>query len=763
MTPDQVHERFFLNVRLSVWICLMLMVATLGVYGQVRNYAFVDYDDDLYVVENRRVQAGLTKEAMDWAFKTIDAANWHPLTWLSHQLDVQLYGMNPGAHHVTNLIFHIVNTILLFIAFRQISGALWRSAFVAALFALHPLHVESVAQVACRKDVLSTLFWILSMLSYAEYVKRSGVLRYLLVILFFVLGLMAKPMLVTLPFVLLLLDYWPFARFQTIGTDVAVGNTQHKKIFLHLIWEKVPLFIITAVSCAITFIVQNRSGAVSSLITVPLSARVANALVSYIRYIIKMIWPTHLAVFYPHPGRWPLWQVAGAFLFLVFVSILVIRPLKKQPYLIVGWLWYLGTLVPVIGLVQVGSQAMADRYTYVPLIGLFIMIAWGANDILKKWRYKRFVLTAIVSSILSILMVVTWMQASYWQNSIKLFTHAVAVTSDNLMAHNNLGFAFEKEGRAAEAIQHYLEVLKKDPNKANTHNNIGNALLSQGKIAAAKYHYSEALRLNPDHAQAHNNLGNVFSSQGNKEEAIQQYLKALEIVPDYKEAHYNLGNVFLSNGKLDKAIYNYFEALRINPFYAGAHNNLGVALAKQEKIAEATFHFQEALRLAPDYLEARDNLKEMGVAQGRLAQTILDLRQKLALNPKDAVTHYEIGNIFKRKGELDMAGDHYQKALSLQPGLVPALDGLASVHALKGEYDMSRTLFKKSIKLRPDRAAVYYYIAGTYARQNRIKESIDWLKRAVAKGFKDRELLENDKNLESIRETSYYKELMRNR
>ena len=481
------------HIKSSILVCLVLVVATGLAYWQVLHHDFVNFDDHYYVTENDRVQAGLTPEGFIWAFTTTDASNWHPLTWLSHMLDCELYGLNPGGHHLTNLLFHLASTLLLFIVFTRMTAALWRSALVAILFALHPLHVESVAWVAERKDVLSTLFWILTMWAYLHYVRHGGFKRYLLVLVAFTLGLMAKPMLVTLPFVLLLLDYWPLGRYQ-FGQSGAASHTamsasivprRSRSGALALVLEKTPLLALAAISSVVTYLVQQSGQAMQYMETLPLTVRIANALVSYVAYIGKTIWPANLAVFYPHPGyTLPMWQAAGAGLLLVFISIVTIRSMSRYPYLAVGWLWYLGTLVPVIGLVQVGEQAMADRYTYVPLIGLFIIAAWGLWDLEKKWHRQKIVFALIL---LLPLTVCTWRQLHYWRDSISLWEHALAVTKKNALAHNNLGGAFEEEGNAEKAIANFYEALRHDPEYLIARNNLGLALFREGKITEARY------------------------------------------------------------------------------------------------------------------------------------------------------------------------------------------------------------------------------------------------------------------------------------
>jgi Flp pilus assembly protein TadD len=596
---------------------MFLVLATLTVYWQAGSYEFVNFDDDTYVTENHHLHKGLTRESFIWAFTATDEANWHPLTWLSHMLDFELYGLNPTGHHLTSVFFHLANTLLLFLLLKLMTGAFWRSALVAALFALHPLHVESVAWVAERKDVLSTLFWMLTLWAYLGYVQRPGVRRYLLILLLFALGLMAKPMLVTLPCVLLLLDYWPLKRIE-IGQSASglpaasqpstIAEKPGGQAF-RLLLEKTPLFVLAAVSSFVTFIVQKSGGAVGALEVYPIKIRVANALVSYVKYIVKMIWPQNLAVFYPHPGQGlPMWQAAAAGLLLLLISIAVIRAGRRQPYLPVGWFWYLGTLVPVIGLVQVGAQAMADRYTYVPLIGLFIIASWGVPALLAKYRFQRTVLATLATILLVTITLVSKWQVRHWQNSLTLFQQAVEVTADNYVAHDSLGNALAQQGMLDQAIVHYREALRIKPNLMNTRNNLGVALLQQGEINRAMAQYYQALRLKPDSAETHSNLGVALFTVGQLDQAIGHYRTAIKLDPNFGKAHNNLGNALARKGKLDEAISQYSRALELKPNYPEAHNNLGVALAQQEKLREAIAHFKRALQLRPDYAQARSNL-----------------------------------------------------------------------------------------------------------------------------------------------------------
>jgi len=529
-------ERFIKKKKLELIVCLFLVATSLLAYLQVIKFDFINYDDGLYVIENPYIKGEFTLKNIVWAFSTGYAANWHPLTWLSHMLDFGLYGLNPMGHHWTNLQIHIANSILLFLFLKYLTGVLWRSAFVAALFAIHPLHVESVAWVAERKDVLCAFFWILSMWAYTGYVRHPRKKYYVLLIILFILGLMAKPMIVTLPFVLLLLDFWPLSRFQDMHYKQQI---QIFKVIVFLVREKIPLFILSAASSLITFFVQQHGGAVSSIEYLPLMARVTNAIVSYTVYIGKMIWPLHLAVLYPL-REWHLLQVIISGLLLLVLSGLAVLYRRKFPYLITGWFLYLGTLVPVIGLVQVGIQRMADRYTYVPLIGLFIIVAWGMADISEKWRYQKTVVAVFSSIILLFYIVCTWFQVGYWQNGITLFKHTVEVTHNNIIAHCELGHALDQGGKPNEALGHYFKALQINPNYAEAHNNIGGILACQNKDKEAIIHFYEALRIDSGYAGAYYNLGKIFTNQGRIKEAILNYRKSLRFNPDMPEALYNL-------------------------------------------------------------------------------------------------------------------------------------------------------------------------------------------------------------------------------
>lgn len=533
------------NIRLSkirreLLVCLFLMVTTCGAYEQVGGHGFVTFDDGLYVTENMRVQNGLNRENIAWSFTTTHAGNWHPLTWISHMLDVSLFEMHPGSHHLVSLFFHLVNSLLLFFVFRQMTGAIWQSAFVAALFAIHPLHVESVAWVSERKDVLSTFFGMLTLLSYGRYAKYGARSSYLTALLFFILCLLAKPMLVTLPFILLLLDNWPLCRLKSKNhmRDVSYGNKNIS--FFDLVIEKIPFFVITAASGVVTFYAQRSGGSVAPLEVFPFGLRIANAAVAYIKYIAKMLWPVHLSAFYPHLYSLPMWQVAGAVFLLILITCGCIRTFKQRPYLLVGWLIYLGTLVPVIGLIQVGEQALADRYTYVPLIGIFIMLAWGIPELLAKWRHRNKVLILGSALLFVVLILATWQQVQHWKDNIRFYEHMVKVNPNNYLAHYNLGVVLAGHGKRNEAIRHYTQTLHIKPGHVGALNNLGNELLREGKGHEAISYYMNSLNLVPDDPEIHNNLGVAFIQNGKYDQAINHFIIALKIKPDYGEARQNL-------------------------------------------------------------------------------------------------------------------------------------------------------------------------------------------------------------------------------
>ena len=535
------------NLLYSIVICIVLIAATLIVYIQVIGFVFINLDDPGYVSRNDIVKQGITTEGIRWAVSTFHKANWHPMTWISHMLDVQFFGMNPGMHHLTNVIFHILNTLMLFLVLKRMTGTLWRSAAVAALFALHPLHVESVAWISERKDVLSTFFWMLTMVSYLWYVQQCTVRRYIVVFLSFALGLLSKPMLVTLPFALALLDFWPLKRWEPFlpgNSDNDHGKrtlrSRYKQQVLPiLIAEKIPLIVLAVVSSIITFYAQKSGGAVSSVDSLAIGTRLANAITSYAAYLDKMVMPYNLAVFYPYTDTFNFITVSLSALLLIFITTVVLLAVKEKPYLVVGWFWYLGTLFPVIGIVQVGSQSMADRYTYIPLIGVFVMIVWGIVDLLNRQRYGKTVLRT-ATLVFPLFIWVSWVQVGLWKNNETLFMHALDVTRNNYIIHYNLGITLYEQGDVDGAIREYQESLQIKPDLAEAHNNLGTILLLKGYPDEAIRHYLESLRVNPHQTDTYNDLGAAYLRKGNIRRAIECFQEAISEKSDNADAIKNL-------------------------------------------------------------------------------------------------------------------------------------------------------------------------------------------------------------------------------
>jgi len=557
-------------------ICALLVLSTMAAFRMVRSNGFILFDDNQYVTENAHVSKGLTGDTIAWAFTTTDQGNWHPLTWLSHMLDVQLFGMNAGRHHLTSLLLHVLNVLLLFLLLFRMTGALWRSAIVAALFALHPLHVESVAWIAERKDVLSTLFWLLTTGAWLAYVKSSKAVPYALMLAFFALGLMAKPMLVTLPFTLLLFDYWPMQR-------IALPLREHSGEIKKILWEKAPLFVMAAASCVITVIAQRRWGAVQTLDQLPFAWRVENALRACVAYLGKAVWPSSLTVFYPHP-RTGLFtaSAAVAVLLLACATTLMVRLRRRAPHLLFGWLWYLGTLVPVIGLVQVGNQGMADRYTYIPLIGIFIAVVWGIAQGTKENRALRHAAAAAAVPALAALFAATCVQTGYWLDDGTLFRHALAVNPDNVVAHVTLGLDLYNAGRTEEAIVHYAEALRIDPRHPEANNNMGLALARTGRLDQAIERFNEALRVKPDSARTLDNLGLALGKSNRLPEAVACFQRAARLWPDSAAIRFHLGIALAGAHRLPEAVEQFREALKINPGFEQARAALEGVRGTQE-------------------------------------------------------------------------------------------------------------------------------------------------------------------------------------
>ena len=698
-------------------ISLLLILAVVAVYWPVAGHDFVDFDDNGYVYENPHVLRGLTWDGAAWALASTQEGNWHPLTWLSHMLDCQLFGPAAGWHHAVNAVFHAASAVLLFLVLKRMTAAPWPSALVAALFALHPLHVESVAWVAERKDVLSTFFALLAIGAYARYAERPSAGRYAPVFIFLALGLLAKPMLVTLPLVLLLLDYWPLKRLT-------------RQSAARLVTEKVPLFVLAAASCAVTYAVQQHEGAMKFAARFPLPTRLTTAMVAYVEYLRLTVWPQGLVPFYPYVVR-PWYWAAGAAAGLVAVTVLVIYLARRRPYLAVGWLWYLGTLVPVIGLVQVGAQALADRYTYVPLVGIFMAAAWGAADLMPRWRHRLKLLVPVSAAVLIACMVLSWQQVRCWSNTETLFRHAVAVMPENGFAHAVLGGVRYRQGRLDEAAAEYREATRILPGDTEVMTHLGMVLASQGRFDEAARYHRQATRLEPDYALAHRNLAYALARQGKFDEAAAEYREALRLQPADPVALSGLGEAFARRGQYDEAIRFCRDALRLNPDYAAAHHSLGMALAAQGNRREAVAEYREALRL-----ETRDpaihlNLAAVLLAEGKPDEVLSLCREALAIDPQSAVAHNTWGSALVSQGKIDEAVGQFRQALQADPNYANAHYNLATVLARAGKFDEAAAHFAAVLRIDPAAADAHRGLAGVLAARGETDLALTHLAQAL--------------------------------
>jgi protein O-mannosyl-transferase len=610
--------------RPDLLILLGLAVVTFGIYAQVIGHRFTNYDEFGYITENSMVNRGVTLGGLAWAFTTLHAGNWHPLTWIAHMIDSQLFGMKAGGHLLVNALIHVANTLLVFWFLLRTTHARWSGALVAALFALHPLHVESVAWAAERKDTLSTFFGLLSLIAYVRYAEAPSSGRYVWTAVTLALGLMSKPMLVTWPFVMLLLDYWPLGRFvSVVGTsrcDVSrhlsgqhgvPTSSREWSVVRGLVVEKLPLFALVAASAIMTLIAQSRGGAVRTLALEPIALRLSNALVSYAKYLLLTFWPHDLAVFYPFPDAgMPAWQIIGAAFLLIGITALCLFQRKIRPYLIVGWLWFLGTLVPVIGLVHVGGQTMADRYFYIPSIGLFIAVVFGLADIAKSWRVAPSLSAAIAGVVLLVFATLTNAQIHRWHDSFTLYEHTLAVTPPNFRIEYNLGLAFAESDRYDEAAAHFEKALQIRPDDYMLLLYVGVNRFYHGRLPEAIEYAQAAIRLQADSPRAHDLLGKALAKQNRNEAALDEMRRAVELAPKDADIRNDLGLALAQLGRITEATDEFHEAVRLNPNSAAAHVNLGLVLLAAGKPQESISEFEAALRLQPEFQAAADGLRQ---------------------------------------------------------------------------------------------------------------------------------------------------------
>ena len=595
-----------------IGIYLLLTALTMAVYCQVRHFGFIGFDDPLYVSDNSHVKTGLSRSGIGWSFSFEDKEKtyWHPLTWLSHMLDVEMYGLNSGAHHWTNVTLHLVNTLLLFAGLARLTGSLWRSAMVAVLFAVHPINVESVAWIAARKNLLSTTFWMLTTWAYVHYAKKPGMARYLALTLVFLLGLLSKPMLVTLPCTLLLLDFWPLRRMRFSSDEFSLDGQHACGLPLpavrhrwELVMEKIPLLLLSVLASWLAADSMKYTGEVISFELIPLALRIKNALVSLLTYIGKVVWPEHLAVFYPYPEAVSPWHTGLSVLVLIGITVYACLGLRKRPYLIVGWLWFLGTLAPVAGIIQVGLwPALADRWAYVPSIGLFVVIVWGGYACLQRLSGQAAKSAAVAAASVLILSLTFagHRQAGVWENGVSLFEHAVAHTEGNFVAHNNLGAELYKEERLETAVFHFHEAVRLKPDYFLAHNNIGIDYLYHEKWEDAEAWFAKALAINPRFADGQHKMATAKFKLGKVKEALEHYGRAAELDPQNKTVHNDFGCLLLTIGQPGRAAHFFNNALRLDPDYAEAHHNIGIAYFYLGQSEDAARHFEKALAIKPE-------------------------------------------------------------------------------------------------------------------------------------------------------------------
>jgi tetratricopeptide (TPR) repeat protein len=679
--------------------CAALAILVFIVYGQTLYFDFVNYDDNGYVYENPEVTMGLTPGGVVQAFTHEESGLWNPLVTISHMLDWRLYGSNAGGHHLTNVVLHLCSVILLFLIMLDMTGALWQSAFVAAVFAIHPLRVESVAWISERKDMLSGLFFMLTLGAYLRYVRRPGAAgRYWAVILLFVLGLMCKLMLVTLPFILLLLDYWPLKRL-FLMPPTGGGVTKAVSVNWRAIVEKMPLLAISLGVC-LTTIVGPKDTSVVDIDLIPFWTRMCEAPVWLVTYLGQMIWPTGLAVVYTHfEESLTWWPAALALSVSMTLGIYLLR--GKYPWLWMGWLWNLGMLLPVIGIVQISRHARADHYNYLPQIGLYVGLTWVAADWAGRRRDRRMILGGAALVILSTLLLAAWDQTTYWRDSETLWTHALECTRDNFIARDNLGLVPLEQGRMDAAVAQFREALRINPAYGEAHYNLGNALRQQGHTDEAIAQYRDAVRTAPDLAAARYNLGIVLLQQGRTDEAIAQFREALRINPSYAEVHGNLGAALFQEGRTDEAIAEFREALRINPADANAHNNLGSALLQQGYAEEAMTQYRDALRLNPALAGAHNNLGSALLQEGRTNEAVAAFGEALRLNPSYAKAHNNLGNALLRQGHAEEAIAQYRAAVQISPAYVDAQNNLGNTLLQQGRTGEAIAAIEKALELQP--------------------------------------------------------------
>jgi tetratricopeptide (TPR) repeat protein len=679
----------FARRRPSLVISLVLGLMTFLLYAPIVRDGFVNYDDQGYITQNAHVSKGLSWPGIVWAFKSDDLANWHPLTWISHMADCQLFGLNPAGHHFTNVLLHTANTLLVFFLLRQMTSKIWPSACVAAFFGWHPLHVESVAWASERKDVLSAFFWLLTMMVYVKYVRKPGAFIYLLALVLFACALMSKPMAVTLPFVLLLMDFWPLKRLAPASRNAETNFPNERRsgywqTTASVFGEKLPFFALSLADCCITFLAQKNGGAVLSVSALPFSYRLANARWSYLRYVSSTLCPTGLCVIYPYKAHLPVVLVTVSILLLVIWSVLFLLWRKKFPYLLVGWLWFLGTLMPTIGLVQVGAQSMADRYMYIPSIGLFILIIWSVNDLIRFHPPLRNVCLFMGTVALALCLITTSVQISYWRNTMTLFTHAINVTGDNSVAYYCLGTAYLEAGDRPDALALFKKSVEIEPDYYPAQYDFGRMLLADGDYHGALSHFDSAKNLAGRNAKLESDMGQLLLGSGRNTESLAYLRTAAQLEPDSPENHYYLGLALQNIAHDNEAILEYSNALRLQPDYSDARYGLAYALTMAGRTNEALAQYQAEVDRHSNDPEAHYNLGLALLDNRQFADAEKEFSLELQLSPAEFKAHYRLAQALAGEHQFAEAAAQYRAALQILPNFPDAkkeLDTLLAAHS----------------------------------------------------------------------------------
>ena len=716
-TPSTIRNSFPFYI-------LLLSVAVFMGYFHVTQYPFISFDDELNITGNSHVKTGLSLENIKWAFQFTRQGEkhyWHPLTSISHMVDCHFFGLNPFMHHMTNLLHHTLNVILIFLIFKKMTNERWKSFFIALLFAIHPINVESTAWVAERKNVLSSNFWLFSIIFYLAYIRKPTLFRFIPIIITMLLGLLSKPILVVLPFSLLLIDIWPLKRITWRGQSLLVLFQDFYKLFR----EKILLFVLSGCGVCLSSLSMQKLGVNITVESVPMSLRIANAIISYPKYLWKIFWPFDLAIFYPFPIDMPkIWNLIASLLTLIFISLYAITQVKQRPWFTVGWFWFLGILLPAIGLMQNGLwPAMADRWCYLPMIGISIIIAWGIPDLLQHYSYRKNILLISTTVYFSIIATILYLQTHYWKDNKTLFQHAVNVTRNNAVAHNNLANAFVKSGNPDKGIAQY-------------------------RIA---------LTLNPKFQQAIYNMGKVLAEQQKTEEAKIYFQKALKIDPMFAEAAHNLGSIFMMEKNYEQAEKYFYMAIHLNPNSESTYFNLGIIKANKGKLNDAIDFFQKAVSLKPDFQEAKN---KQYIIQQFINNTKEEINRIKKSSIKSHLYYFQLGLLYMKIDNIDEAQRLFRQSLEIKPDFISGLNELVHIYTANKQYNMAIELLKNAIHRFNSPQNIYYNIACIYSMQDKVEDALIWLEEAIENGYDNWDLINSDKDLDKIRNTVPYEQFM---